>query len=194
MHYLETILLALTGMLAIMSLIVGMEKMMKIVLGNYMVMGILLWLHGGIDSISLAIGWWSENMLLNVLYNILTFILSNGKPTLLLTIYFLLLAIVTTKIHIPLWEATTERQKWLITILCIPCTVISILTNIIIATVGITVFDLPAMQTLLETIVPTSQLFTTTIQLIPLYIFLPWGIVILIAWFWLRQPISQSTP
>lgn len=192
MHYIETILLALTGMLAIMSLILGLDKMMRIVLGNYIIMSILLGLYALLDILSLeTLSMETSGFVMSTLRNIAHFVLANGKPTLLLTIYFLLLALVTTRIVIPFGQTRTDRQKALLSLICIPLTVVSILTNIAIAVFGTTIINIYELEFMVSNMFPHSPLLGL-LSWVPLLIALPWLVVILIAGLVLNKPRGWS--
>lgn len=178
MQYVETILLALMGMLAMMSLILGLEKMIRIILWNYLTISILIGLSALVDLLSLqtwtAAMWGAGSFLLDLFHKLL----SNGKPTLLLTIYFLCLTLATTKLHITIGSPKDDIQKRILSFLFIPLTVMSILVSIGIAIFGIDILLISELRGLAEPFAGNIYMHTTIMRT-PLRLTLP-GLVALL--------------
>lgn len=179
MQYVETILVALMWMLAMMSLILGLEKMVRIILGNYLTISVLIWLSSLIDILSLQTGWSSANGIQKFFLDLFHNLLSNGKPTLLLTVYFLCLTLATTKLPIGIGPAKSELQKRILSIVFVPLTVISILVSIGIAIFGTELLNIPDLTRLAEPFAQNIYLHTLIIRT-PLWLALP-GLIALLS-------------
>ncbi|USN54902.1 MAG: hypothetical protein H6765_10730 [Candidatus Peribacteria bacterium] len=53
-----------------------------------------------------------------------------GKPTLMLTVYFIMLLFMTTKSQIGFGKVKNEMMRWIFLIVFLPCTVISIMLTL----------------------------------------------------------------
>lgn len=188
MWYMETALIAVWGMLAILSAILGLDRMIRIIMGNYLINSILLGLSNFIELISqrlifakssasdwlAKLEWWLAELLLD------------GRPTILLTVYFLLLLFVLKRAHIGIWEIKNDGMRFLLTILFIPSTVLSILLSIATAIWGVKIMSLEALQWLAKLVDHNERLYQIVL-LTPLRLILPGIFVILAAAFMRRN-------
>ncbi len=192
MQYVETILLALMGMLAMMSLILWLEKMVKIILWNYLTISVLIGLSSLIDLLSIQTAWWWAPGMQTFFLDLFHKLLSNGKPTLLLTIYFLCLTLATTKLNITVWWAKSDLQKRLLSFLFVPLTVMSILVSIAMAIFGTDLLSLTELTKLAQPFSKNVYLYTTIIWT-PLWLALP-GLLALLTSSLLLSPKPASAP
>ncbi len=103
-----------------------------------------------------------------------------GKPTLLLTAYFLLLLFVVNKAHIGIGKIRNEIMRRILTLVFLPCTVISILVSVALAIYGNQVFDVNQLKLLADHFV-TNPYIHNFIMLTPLRIILPGLVTIIVA-------------
>lgn len=173
-------------MIALLSLVLWLERMVRIVMANYLISSILLGMSNFIELAHErlvyweAAAWWISK-LENTLWNLLL----HWKPTILLTIYFLLLLFIVKKAHI--WIGTV-RNEWLriiLTLIFIPCTVISILLSLATAIFGAQIMDANALQWFANLVIDNPYLYNF-ILLTPLWVVLPGLLTIAIAAFVLR--------
>lgn len=182
----ETVLVAITGMLALLSLILWLERMVRIVMANYLISSILLGMSNFIELAhnrlvyGEATTWWIARVE-NILWNLLM----TWKPTILLTIYFLLLLFIVKKAHIGIGTVRNEWLRIILTLLFIPCTVISILLSLATAIFGAQLMDASALQWFAD-LVSHNPFLYNFILLTPLRVVLPGLMTIAIAAFVLR--------
>lgn len=135
-QYLFTAIFAIAGMIAILSLILGLEKMIRIIMANYLIASIVLAFSNFIDLISSSLLVGNAVRRVDGLQNRFGKLLIAGKPTLLLSIYFVLLIFLVTKSRIGIGHIKNEGVRWLLTLVFLPCTIISIMLSIAMAIFG----------------------------------------------------------
>ncbi len=184
--YLHTAIIAIAWMIAMLSLILWLERMIRIIMANYLIASILLWLWNFIELISnrLLIG--QAERRVDWLQMWLWKLLVAWKPTLLLTVYFVLLLFIVTKSQIWLWKVKNDAMKFILTIVFLPCTIISILLSMALAIFGNQVMNMTDLQILANYVVGYPYAYNF-IMLTPLWVILPWLVTILVAWFVLRK-------
>ena len=186
MQTIQTVLVAVTGMLAILSLVLWLERMVRIIMANYLISSILLGMSNFIDLIYTRLTlsenavWWVGKVESTV-----GSLLLNWKPTILLTIYFLLLLFIVKKAHIWIWIVRNEWLRLILTLLFVPCTVISILLSLATAIFGIKLMEQSSLQALAQLVADNEYLYNFVL-LTPLWIVLPGIFTIAIAAFVLR--------
>jgi hypothetical protein len=88
-------------MLAILSLILGLEKMIRIVIGNYLLTGVILAAYSLLDLLvmrNLLQG--TPSGFVEQAGNMMGSVIVSAKPTIVLIMYFVLLLWVATKSRI----------------------------------------------------------------------------------------------
>jgi len=188
MWYLETAIIAIAWMLAILSAILGLDRMIRIIMGNYLINSIILWLSNFIELISQRLLFGNSNAAerLAKVESSLGKLLLDGRPTILLTTYFLLLLFIIKRAHIGLWEIRNEGTRALLTILFIPSTVLSILLSVATAIFGAKILSLEAIEGFAK-LVDHNEWLYHFILLTPLRIVLPALFVIVLAAFMWRN-------
>jgi len=181
----QTALIAVGWMLALLSLILGLERMIRIIMANYLIASILLWLWNFIDLITsrLLIGpaeRWVDGMQRRC-----GSFLNASKPTILLTVYFILLLFIVSKAHIWLGKIKSDALRIVLTVLFLPCTIISILLSIWLAIFGNQIMNLDELQGLASYVKDYPYAYDF-VMLTPLRIILPGIVTILVAAFVLR--------
>ncbi len=191
MWYVETIIVAISGMLAILSAILWLDRMIRIIMGNYLINSIILWLSNFIELISQRLLFAQSNAAdrLSKMESRLGELLLDGRPTILLTVYFLLLLFVLKRAHIGIWHIKNDGMRFLMTILFIPSTVLSILLGMATAIFGNKIMDLTALQWLAELVRHNDRLYQIVL-LTPLWIVLP-GLFIIIAAAFMRRETDE---
>lgn len=188
MWYVETVLIAVAGMIAILSAILWLDRMIRIIMGNYLINSIILGLSNFIELISqkLVFAQSSASDRLARTEWRLAAILLDGRPTILLTTYFLLLLFVLKRVHLGIWEIKNEGMRLLLTILFIPSTVLSILLSMATAIFGVKIMSLDALQKL-ATLVDHNEWLYQIVLLTPVRLVLPWLFIIIAAAFMWRE-------
>lgn len=189
--YVQTTVIAIAGMIAMLSLIVGLEKMIRIIMGNYLISSILLWLSNLIELISsrLLVGATTERRV-DIVETRLAKLLIAGKPTLLLTVYFILLIFITTKSEIGIGKIKHEGIRRILMLIFLPCTIISILLTLALAIFGNQIMNLTELKLLAASVTDNEMLYNF-IMLTPLRVVLPGLVTFVIAAFFLR---TKSNP
>lgn len=189
---LQNLLLALVGMLAILALILGLEKMIRIVIGNYLLTGVILACYSLLDLIV------TKNLLqgnphgfMEQLSNMLGTVIVSAKPTIVLVLYFILLLRVATKSRIGLWFMHNDGMKRVLTILYVPFTVISIVANLALAVFGTKVLDITQLAKLAE-FVSDNWILHNFILLTPLWILLPGLVTVILASYSLMPRLEMQ--
>ncbi len=177
----ETVLVAVAWMLAILSALLGLDRMIRIVMGNYLINSILLWLSNFIELIShrLILAQTDAGNFLDKVEWFLSKLLLEGRPTILLTVYFLLLLFVIKRAHIWIWSVKNEGMRAILTVLFIPSTVLSILLSMATAIFWSKIMDLETLEWLAALVIHNEWLYQMVL-LTPLRIVLP-GIFIIFA-------------
>jgi hypothetical protein len=138
----EYFVLWAVGILAVFSLAIWLERMLKIVLGNYLLMVLCLtlptalwsflsWLNAAAPDIGQAIAPAFSNMTIIVL-----------------VVYLLLLLLLFSRGRVSIHFHHKWLWRFLLTMLCIPLTIISIATTLSVAVLGQSAFDVAALQIL----------------------------------------------
>lgn len=141
----EYFVLGAIGILCVFSLAIGVEKMMKIILGNYMLIALCLAMSPTIDRFTLWFGVQLPDALPTV------DLLFTNKTIVTLVVYILMLILIFVKSRLHVGFRLNPTTKILMTILCIPMTIISIILTLTVAVLGAQAFDPAALQALLAT-------------------------------------------
>lgn len=183
---LQTALVAIAGMITLLGIILGLEKMIRIIMGNYLIASIILGLSNLIDLVSghLLIGATTGRRVDDIQQSVAS-VLSAGKPTLLLTVYFILLIFITTKSHLGIGKVKHELFRWVFFVIFLPCTVISMMLTMALAIYGNQIMDLEKLALLAKQFEMYPWLYNF-IMLTPLWIVLPGLVTFAIAAFVLR--------
>lgn len=112
-------------------------------------------------------------------------LLSAGKPTMLLTVYFTLLIFITTKSHLGIGKVKHELFRWVFFVIFLPCTVISMMLTMALAIYGNQIMDLEKLAVLAKQFESLPWIYDF-IMLTPLWIVLPGVVTFAIAAFVLR--------
>jgi hypothetical protein len=113
-----------------------------------------------------------------------------GKPTLLLTVYFILLIFITTKSEIGIGKIKHEGIRRILMLIFLPCTIISILLTLALAIFGNQIMNLTELKLLAASVTDNEMLYNF-IMLTPLRVVLPGLVTFVIAAFFLR---TKSNP
>lgn len=160
----DSILWGLLILLIIFAVLVGKNQMIRIIIGNYILMIISLSFAGAVDmwmrgTQTLLVEWSEWN---------LAGLLSDGRVTITLVLYALLLFLIFKK------STLHSSHPWLLDkgflILLIPMTVISMALTISLIFLGTDVFD-PAAMTRVANSLSTNLTIRTTITNTPLWLF-----------------------
>lgn len=180
--YIHTAVIAVWWMLAILSLILWLDRMIRIIMANYLIASILLGMWNFIDLVSsqwLIVDGQTQRWVDGLQSRIWKLLIA-GKPTLLLTTYFILLIFIVNKAHIGVGKVRNEGLRWILTVIFLPCTVISILVTLALAIYGNQVFDINQLRFLADYFV-SNPIIHNFIMLTPLRIILPWLATIVVA-------------
>lgn len=181
----QTAIIAIGWMLALLSLILWLERMIRIIMANYLIASILLGLWNFIDLISNRLLISPAERWVDGLQKWFWWALLASKPTVLLTVYFVLLLFIVSKAHIWLGRIKNDGLRIMLMLLFLPCTIISILLSIWLAIFGNQIMNLNELQ-LLATYVKDYPYAYDFIMLVPLRIILPGLVTIFVAAFVLR--------
>jgi len=165
------VIIGITGILAVFSFVMGIEKMIKIILGNYILTGICLAASQSLAIFVVFLSKTPEAKLLWISYDSLAKFFEYGQTTLILILYAILLVIIYLKSKISIQLPIDEAAQKGLYVLLVPMTVISIILTLQIAIMGIKVIDLQHLQTLSNGMTswsPLQQFFLLT----PVRIFL----------------------
>ena len=184
--YIQTAIVAIWWMLTILSLILWLERMIRIIMANYLIASILLGIGNFIDLITSKLLIGEAERWVDGLQRRLGKLLVAGKPTLLLTIYFVLLIFVINKAQIGIGKVRNEWLRWILTIVFLPCTVISIVVTLALAIYGNQVMDMEAIKILADKFA-SNQWIHNFIILTPLRIIIPWIVTIIVAALVIRK-------
>ncbi|MCX6822869.1 MAG: hypothetical protein NTX91_02635 [candidate division SR1 bacterium] len=165
------IFIAVIGILAIFSFAIGIEKMIKIIMGNYILSSIA---RASSSAITLLINYINANpdtsffgMGSATLANFFT----NGKTTIILILYILLIVLVykKSKIHIslPMDDASRKMTQ----IIFVPLTVISIALTLQVTLMGMDVANIQSLSRL-STAISTNPYVIMYFSLTPVWILL----------------------
>lgn len=183
--YLQTAVVAFGGMIAILCLIMGLERTIRIIMANYLIASIILWLGNFIQLISSRLLIGPAERRVDGLQKWTWELLLASRPTILLAVYALLLIFITTKSHIGIGKIKQEGLRVALLIVFIPCAVISILFNIALTIYGNQIINLDELKLLADNFIE-YPLAHNIIMLTPLWIILPGMVTIAVAAFVLR--------
>lgn len=172
-------ILAIIGILAILSFVIGIDKMIRIILGNYILNSICL---AASQSIVIGVNILQktpEAKILGWSYEKMANFLDNGSMTIVMILYIVLLIIVykTSKIRIVL--PGDEAIKKMLQILFVPLTVLSMILTLQIAILGMDGVNITAISNIANAVTNNPYMFTF-ISLTPLRILIHGIITILI--------------
>lgn len=172
-------ILAIIGILAILSFVIGIDKMIRIILGNYILNSICL---AASQSIVIGVNILQktpEAKILGWSYEKMANFLDNGSMTIVMILYIVLLVIVykTSKIRIVL--PGDEAIKKMLQILFVPLTVLSMILTLQIAILGMDGVNITAISNIANAVTNNPYMFTF-ISLTPLRILIHGIITILI--------------
>ncbi len=183
--YLQTAVVAFGGMIAILCLIMGLERTIRIIMANYLIASIILWLGNFIQLISSRLLIGPAERWVDGLQKWTWELLLASRPTILLAVYALLLIFITTKSHIGIGKIKQEWLRVALLVVFIPCAVISILFNIALTIYGNQIINLDELKLLADNFIE-YPLAHNIIMLTPLWIILPGMVTIAVAAFVLR--------
>ncbi len=185
-QYLFTAMFAVAWMIGILSLILWLEKMIKIIMANYFIASIILAFNNFFDLISwfLLIG--KIDRRVDWFQHRLGELLVAWKPTILLTIYFVLLLFLFMKSHISFWNIKNNALKIWLTIILLPCTILSLALGISIALFWWQMVSLEWIKTLAYSVWHIPYAYQLVLMT-PIWMILPWLITLLIAILVLRK-------
>ena len=188
MWYIETIIVSIVGMLTIISAIMGFERMIRIIMWNYLITGILLGMSNFFEMVSKRLLTLAEKTTwrLSTIQQISWEFFLDGKPTLLLTIYALLLLFLVRRAQLGIWEIRNEGLRWILTLICIPSTVLSIMLGIATAIFWHRIMDLQSIE-LIAKMVDHNEFLYQFVLLTPVWLILPGLFIIVTAAFVLRH-------
>lgn len=156
---------------------------------NYLINSILLGMSNFLEMMSQRLLYMRDTVSINWRENRphrLGKFLLNGKPTLLLTTYIILILFIIRKAHIWIWRIENEWIRRILTVLFIPSTVLSILLSIATAFFGHRIMNLDAIEWIASNVQQNERLYNIVL-LTPLWIVLPWLFIIIVAAFVLNQ-------
>jgi hypothetical protein len=166
--------------------------MIRIVIGNYLLTGVILASYSLLDLFvarNLLQG--APNGFLEQAGNMIGSVIISAKPTIILVMYFILLLWIATKSRIGLGFMHNDIMKRILTVLYIPFTVISIVTNLALAVFGTKVLELSQLVKLSE-FVSDNRFLHNMIILTPLWILLPGLITVVLASYSLMPRLEMS--
>jgi hypothetical protein len=151
------------GILCVFSLAIGIERMMKIILANYLLTALCITITPAIDAL---MGWLGAQA--PDVGNAIGHAVAN-KTIITLVVYLLLFLLLFAKSRLHIWFHLSGPKKLLMTILCIPMTVLSIALTLEIAVLGLQAFDMVALQKLASSM-PVSPIYQQFVQYTPIII------------------------
>lgn len=153
MYNLEYFILGAVGILCVFSLAIGLERMVKVVIGNYILTGLSLSLWPTIDRFVT----WMDSMYPWTWAN-LSF-LTDNKTTVILIIYLLLLLLIFLKSNVRVSMHASGMKRFLLTILFVPLTVVSIILSLELAIIGLDSFNMTQMTMLAQSFTANPVIF-----------------------------------
>ena len=165
------IFIVVLGALVIFSFAIGIEKMIKIILWNYILSSIARASSAAINVLIHYINANPDVSFFGMGSTTLANFFTNGKTTIVLILYILLIVLVykKSKIHIslPMDDASRKMTQ----IIFVPLTVISIILTLQIALMGMEVTNIQSLSWLSETI-STNPYIIMYFSLTPVWILL----------------------
>lgn len=148
MNNLEYFIFGAVGILAVFSLAIGLERMVKVVIANYMLTGVCLSLRTVIDRFVT----WMDSLYPGSA-STLSF-LADNKTTVILVVYLLLLLLIFLKSNVRVSMHATGLKRFILTLLFVPLTVVSIILSLELSIIGLDSFNMTQMTMI-------AQSFTT---------------------------------
>jgi hypothetical protein len=187
----QTWAFAIVWMLGLLSLILGLQKMIRIIMANYLISSILLWLSNFTDLVTRWLLNSQSERRVDGFQIWFAKLIAAWKPTFLLTVYFVLLLFIITKSHIGIGTIKNPMLRVILTVIFLPCTIISILLSVSLAIFGSQVMTLDWISVLADTF-SSNVIIHNAIMLTPLWVVIPWLVTILVAAFVLRTHSDPS--
>lgn len=144
MNNLEYFIFGAVGILCVFSLAIGLERMIKVVVANYMLTGMCLALRTVIDWFVLRIDTVSPGMGESFRF------LADNKTSVILVFYLLLLLLIFLKSNIRVSMHAAGVKRFILTILFVPLTVVSIIMTLELAILGTNAFDMTQMAVIAQ--------------------------------------------
>jgi len=174
-NLLNYIIIGFTGILAVFSFVMWIEKMIKIILGNYILTGICL---SATQAINLLVNYLNTDPTAKIIwlsYEIIAKFFDYGQTTLVLVLYAILLIIIYLKSKIMIQLPMDEWVQKSFFIILVPLTVISIILTLQIAILWINIIDANTLST-----ISSDSIAYKFFSLTPVRILLHWLATILI--------------
>lgn len=186
------IIICILGVLVIFSFAIGIEKMIKIILWNYILSSIC---RASSASITVLVNYLGQNPDLGFMglsSQTLSNFFTNGKMTIILILYVVLVVLVFKKSKITINLPMDEASKKMMQIVFVPLTIVSILLTLQIALMGMDVTNLQSL-TWLGTAISTNPYVMIYFSLTPVRILLH-GIVTIFLTSELRISAETELP
>ena len=140
------VIVGIIWLLAVFSFVIGLEKMVKIILGNYILSTICI---AASQSIGLLVDFLNKTPDLKFAgfsYNSLATFFADGKTTIVLIIYVILLVVVYKNSSIKISVPTDQWTQKLLFIFLVPLTVISMILALQIVIMWVNVINVDQIQ------------------------------------------------
>ncbi len=173
MDNLEYFIFGSIGILCVFSLAIGLERMIKVVIANYMLTGLCIALWGVIDWFVL----WIDSLYPGTRESLL--FLQENKTTVILAVYLLLLLLIFLKSHLRVSMHASWFKRFMLTILFVPLTVVSIIMTLEFAIIGTDAFNMTKMTMIAQGFSANPVVFAF-IQMTPVWLFLHTLVTILL--------------
>lgn len=165
MDNLEYFIFGAVGILCVFSLAIWLERMVKVVLANYMLTWLCIALRWVIDwfviRIDTVLPWAGANVAF----------LQQNKTATILIIYLLLLLLIFLKSNIRVGMHASWLKRFILTILFVPLTVISIIMTLELAIIGADAFNMTNMTLVAQSFSANPFVFSF-VQMTPVWLFL----------------------
>lgn len=179
-------------MIGLISLILWLEKMIRIIMANYFIASIILAFNNFFDLMGWFLVSWTIERRVDWLQHRIGELVIAWKPTILLTIYFVLLLFLFMKSHISFGNIQNNALKIWLTIILLPCTILSLALGIAIALFGWQMVSLEWIKTLAYSVSNIPYAYELVLMT-PIWMILPWMITLLIAIIVLRKDDDASS-
>ncbi len=176
--------------LVVFSVLIWKNQMIRIIIGNYILMIVALSFAGAVDMWL----WWNNALATTTWSRNIWALLSDGRVTVTLIIYALLLLLIFKRSTIHS-SSPGFIDKWFI-LLLVPMTVISMALTLGVIFLGTQVFDPSAMARLASDI-STDLTVQSFVQKVPLWIFIHWLLTVLLTThislsYFIKKPIQLA--
>lgn len=158
---------------------IGLEKMIKVLLWNYLLMSLTLATNQSIILFTDFLKSTPNEVFASFSYASIAQFFTNGRMTIVLILYLLLLFLVYSKSKIRLILPSDDIVQKILMVTLVPLTVLGVIFSLIIVFMGTSLFDPGALQILILKF-PPDPLFSTFISYIPVWIFVHALITILV--------------